>query len=377
MCFIFKLNQPSFRFPIDGDGRFNGASIDFLAFVQVVDLSALFQHFCADHGHIHQGDGPVRLTVHLIPASQIFFQCFFYRSGNLALFHFDGTQPGRKRGMAAVVAPVCVNHTQFCHRGIALFFVTEIVPAEQQIVKTHGKAHGTEVSFHFFVIPLGKARSPSHIGRHICFHIQGFRFLHAGHAGFHGVNQIRFDFFHFGIGQIALYRNHAGRGYPGTFTLGEQLYALGRRVRPLVILAGQIFHGKHAVPVRELHVFGVHIVHIRFTQNGAAGFFKLFFIQAFHIVAIKKAHIRNSCQSQIVSEIRHHMFGFHCETGLLFHKYSDNHICLSILPLSGQPIPGRFGAIRFFYCTIRYTTKKEVYYFFPSYKTEKTVFSIL
>ena len=344
MGLVLKLDQPGLGLPVDGDGGLDRAGIDLLALVQVIDQPALFQHLGADDGHIHQRNGAVGLTVHLIAAGEVFLQRIFHGRCNIALLHLNGAQAGGKGGMAAVVAPVRINHAQLGHRGIAVFFPAEVIPAEEQILQAHGKAHRIIIALHLLVTPGDKALYPGHIRRHVRLHIQRIGLFHAGHAGFHRVYQIALDFFHLRIREIALYRDHTGRGHTGALALGEQLHALRGRIRALVILAGQILHGKHTVPLGERHILGIHVIHVGFAEDGAAGLFKFLRLQPFHIITIIQTQIGNGRQPQIFSQIGHHVFGFNREAGFLFHKYSDNHI-LSIPPQKRHPYFCRFPGV--------------------------------
>ena len=227
--------------------------------------------------------------------------------------------------MAAVVAPIGIDHPQLGHGGVTMLLVPEIIPAEQQVGKCHGKSHRVEICLHFLVVPHGKAGYTGHVGGDVGLHVKALRLVHGGKAGFHGVHQIGLDFVHLVGRNAALDGNDPCGEHLGALLLGEQLHALGGGVCPLVILAGQVFHGEHLIIGGELEVLAIHIVHIGLGEDGATGGFKFFRREAVNIVAIEQAQVFNGGKPQILPQIRLHVPGFHVEAGLLFHKYSDNH----------------------------------------------------
>ena len=73
------------------------------------------------------------------------------------------------------------------------------------------------------------------------------------------------------VGDRSLERHHPGGEHLGTFALGQQLDALRCGIRALVVLAGQIFHGKYPVPLVHRQGFFKHPVHIGLGQDGVFG----------------------------------------------------------------------------------------------------------
>ena len=173
--------------------------------------------------------------------------------------------------MAAMIRPIGVDHPQFCDGRVTVFLIPEIVPAEFQVGQCHGKAHAVIIFFHLVFVPGNKARYPGHVGGHVGLHIQRFRFLQGSDPGFHRVDQIMLDPGKFLVRDGTLESHYPGGEHLGALSLGQQLYALGRRVRPLVVLAGQIFHGKHPVPFVHRQGFLKDPVHIGFRQDGVPG----------------------------------------------------------------------------------------------------------
>ena len=65
---ILELDQPILGFAVDGDGHLDGAGVDLLALVEIRHKAAALERLRADDSHIHEGDGAIRLAVHLVGA---------------------------------------------------------------------------------------------------------------------------------------------------------------------------------------------------------------------------------------------------------------------------------------------------------------------
>ena len=267
--FVLKLDQPSFRLAVDGHRRLDGTGVDLFAFVQVRHQALLPQVLAADGGHIHQGHGLVLTHIQLFPQGQVILQGLFHGSAQGALLYVDLVQTGEEGGVAAVVAPVGVDHPQLGDGGVTVFLVPEVIPAELQVGQGHGKAHGVEIRLHLLLAPAGEPGDPGHVGGNVGFHLQAFRLLHGGFPALHRVDEVVLDLVKLFGGHAAQKADDFGGGHSRALPLGQQLHTLGGRVGPLVVLAGQVFHGEHLVFLRQAEVLSVHSVHIGLGQNGA------------------------------------------------------------------------------------------------------------
>ena len=252
MRFIFKLHQPLLGdgFPVrtgHGNRHLDGTGVDFFRFVEIRDFALLFEQTHPHGGHIHQGHvflaDPV--TVNLAAGVHIGLQRILDSTGQGAPLRLYAFEAGQKGGVTAVVGPIRVDHPQFGDGGIPLFLVPEIPLTEQQILQRHGEAHALPGILHLIPGHGKEPRHPGHIGGTRRRQIQGVGFIEGGQPGFHGIDQVVLDPFHIRLGKLPFQADHPRGQHPGPLALGEKLHALGRRVRPLVILAGQIFHGKH------------------------------------------------------------------------------------------------------------------------------------
>ena len=235
--------------------------------------------------------------------------------------------------MAAVIAPIGIDHPQLRHRGISLFLVPEIIPAEQQIGKGHGKSHRIKIALHLSLIPGDKARHPGNIRRTLRLQFQGFRLLHRGHTGFHRVYQICFDLFKLFLGHISFHADHLGGKYGGTLPLRQQLNALCGGIGPLVILAGQVFRGKGPVFQGQAVLLPIDAVHVGLGKNSPCRRLKLLLAQAGNIVPVENTYFLNTGNTQVFLEISLHLGGLNIKPFPLFHKNARYHSRTTVLSL--------------------------------------------
>ncbi len=245
MCFIFKLNQPRLCFTVNRHRYFNGAGINFRTLIKVRNQATLFENFHADYCHIHEGNRTLGIfSVNFITDIIISFQGLFHHAADSTFSNGNFLQAGTECGMAAVVAPISINHAQFRHGWVTMFFFLEIIPHKIEIFKGHGKAHLGIIALHLRIIPFCETRNSFHICRALYLHLQSFRLIHRGNAAFHRINQVLFHTLHVRFRKISLHRNNFCSDHLRAFFLCQKLNTLSRTVGTLVILSGQILYCK-------------------------------------------------------------------------------------------------------------------------------------
>ena len=98
-----------------------------------------------------------------------------------------------ERGVAAVVAPIGVDHAQLRDGGVAALVIAEIIAAEEEILTAHGKTHFPVKRVHLRVVPGDEAGHARHVGGHIRLHVEGFRLFQRSQAAFHRVDHVMLD----------------------------------------------------------------------------------------------------------------------------------------------------------------------------------------
>ena len=322
---VFELHQPLLSAAVNRHRYLDGTGVDLVRFVQIRHLALLFQQLGAQNRHVHQADIllGLPLAVDLSAGLQIGGKCLLDGPGQGGLFHLDIGQAGQEGGVAAMIRPIGVDDAQLRHGGIALLLIAEIIAAEGQIRRRHGEAHLLPVAVQRFLIHSGEAGNPCHICRPLRRHIQCFRLAQGGDARFHRVHQIALDPMELLIGKAPLQTHDPGGQHLGPLPLSEQLDTLGGGIRPLVVLAGQVFHSKHlpAVPQRELLI--VYLIRVGLGKHGPPRLPALILRQALNIVAVEQAKRLQFPDTQVILQISQHVAGLDIKAFPLFHIYPD------------------------------------------------------
>ena len=145
-----------------------------------------------------------------------------------------------------MIGPVGVQNTDLGDGGIALLFVAEILLTEGNVIRVHGKAVAADKVLQSGTVQRAEAVQNGDFGGNLIPDLKGFRFFQRGFARFHRVDDILFNLRKLGIRKGAVERVHSGGADERALPLGENLDALGRGVRALVKLSGEVFHGKNS-----------------------------------------------------------------------------------------------------------------------------------
>ena len=332
MGFVLEHHQPVFFFTVNGDGHYDAAGIDFFRSIQVRDLAFLLQLLRGQAGHIHQRNGPLRIrTVHEVPVMLIQGESLSYRICIDAICNGDIFQLRFKRGMAAVVGPVCIQHLDFRNGGIPVFLL-EIILDEGQIVDAHSQFLLVQEILQACMVQFPEARQDGHRFRHIPGHVQGFRLFNGRFLGFHRVDDIVFDLFYIFCRQFTFQHIHLCRGDDRALALGDSLDTLGSEIFPLVILAGQQFHSKAMGAFRNGHGFFIHFIHRGFTEHQGLGGRVFFIAEARQVVAVQDPDTGKPGQAQRLFQVAAHIGSFYPIGFFLFHIDSSDVLAHDSLP---------------------------------------------
>ena len=201
-----------------------------------------------------------------------------------------------------MIRPIGIQHANFRHGGVSVFSVAEIALGKEQILHAHRQAQfgmqGFNLRFALFI----KACQHRHRLRHRHLHFQGCRLVHLCQARFDGVDAIALYRSLLRLAQRTLQRIDLGGTDQGCLALRQNLYALGRAVCPLVILAGQIFHPKDKPAIHLRQRFLIHRILVGFGKNGIPCLEIRLLVYALHIVAHKNAHLLQ-IQVQMIGQV--------------------------------------------------------------------------
>ena len=226
--------------------------------------------------------------------------------------------------MTAVIGPVSVHHADLGDGGLAALIVAEIALQERQIVQIHGETELITQRIERSAVHRGEAFHGAHGGGDVILHAQRLRQLQRCLAALDGVDDILLDRGDLGIRQLALERIHARGAHERTLALRQDLHTLRSGIGALVILTGQILHGKHRVALRQ-HVR--HDVELGLGQHRLDGVVKQLPADALEVIAVEQAQPRQGLNAQKCPQIPQQGARLIRQRRLLFYVYSVNHVC--------------------------------------------------
>ena len=314
---VLEQEQPVLLLTVHITLDLDGAGIDLLALVKVLQNAALLQRLGTDGRAVHQG--AVFLVAAQLGAHRHVAVKGFLHHGVVDL-HI--VQNGAEGGVAAVIGPVGIDHLDLGDGGVALLGA-EVLLTELDIPQIHGQTLFLDELGKTCLIQLVEALQHCHGSGHGVLHLQGLFGLQRSLAGLHRVDDILFDLGHLLGGQSTLQQIDAGRAHQRALALTDELDALGSRGCTLVELTGQILHREgHALGSGQL---GVGVIHRRLAEHGADALVEQCFVDAFHIVAVQQAQTGQVLDAQQAGELVFQTVCLDIKAGLFFHINTIDH----------------------------------------------------
>ena len=335
MGLVLEEEQPVLILAVDVALDLDGAGIDLLGLVEVLQDALLLQLLGTDGGQVHHAAGLLG-TAQILAHGHVAVKGLLHHS----IVDLHIVQNGAEGGVAAVVRPVGVDHPDLGDGGVPVL-TAEIVLAEPDIAQVHGQTLFLDELLQALFVQLVEAVQHRHGAGDGVLHLQGILLFQACLAGLHRVDDILLDLLHLRLGQAALQQIDAGRTDERTLALADELDALSSRVGALVELAGQILHGKgHTLKLRQ-RVVGV--IHRRLAEHGGCTLLEQCLVDALHVVAVEQAQTGQVRHAQQRHQFILQPLGFHVEAGFLFHIDTIYHRNLSSLSVT-HPLRQRWRA---------------------------------
>ena len=318
--FVFEHHGVLFGLAVKLNVDVYRAGVYLLRFVEVWKFSVLFELLCPDCCNVHEAGVLIRpARIEFIEQVVIELVGLIY-AGIVALY-LNVRYLRRKRGVAAVVGPVCIDNFELGLGGVALFGY-KVVAHEREVFDRHSKAHLSMIGGDLSVAHGGEALHRLHIGGLYMLVNECRGLFKADFLALHGVYEVLFELFHL-VGGGALYGVYPGALYERPLLLGEELNALGGAVGTLVVLAREVGYGKHRIVFAELRVLPVDIVDGGLGEYARNGRFKLLLRHALRVVANEKADILYVVYAEEIFSLVHNFFGL--QIVFLFNENSVNH----------------------------------------------------
>ena len=243
---VLEHEQPVLVVAVHECLHLNGAGVDLLGLVDILQVAALFEHLSGDGAHVHQRNralGSLFLAVDLHAGGHVAVKCVLHHLV-LKLYVVD---LGEEGGVAAVVRPVSIDHADLGDGRVALLGVAEVGLQELEVVKVHRKTHVVQQVRERTLVHVGEADNGRNAGRDSVFYLEGSRLVHRSLAGVHGVDQVAANLVHVLSGEFAFQNVDFSSGNGRAFAAGEQLDALCAGIGALIELTGQRLYRKDGV----------------------------------------------------------------------------------------------------------------------------------
>ena len=320
MGFVLEEEQPVFHLTFHFDLHLDGARIDFLGFIELVELADAAQILCGERTDVHQidrlGSAELRTGRNVIVVGRL----------EQRIVKLDGVDGGEERGMTAMVGPVGVDHADFGDGGVAVLFILEVVAAEAQVVLIHSKTLCLDKCCQSIVIHGAEAVEGFDLGRDFVFDLQGFGLFHRSFTAFDRVDDILLDAGKIILGNGAFDDVNLCGVDVGTFALGEDLDTLSSGVCALVKLTGQILNCENRC-TGDAGQLVIGDVQLRFGEDDLLCIRKEIGIYIFDVVTVEHTQTRQTFHAEQGFEVREKRTRFTCQSGLFFYKYAIYHIC--------------------------------------------------
>ena len=184
---VLEEEEPVLVVPVDVHLDLDGAGVDLLGLVEVLELAGCLKVLGADGAHVHEADGlllAAQLAAHLEVALK--------GGAHHVVIYLHVREDGAKGGVAAVVGPVGVDHADLGDRGHPAL-AGKVALAEGDVREVHGQAALVDEGLELRGVKLEEAVEHLHVrGLGVVLAQRGAR-LEGGLARLHGVDHVVLD----------------------------------------------------------------------------------------------------------------------------------------------------------------------------------------
>ena len=167
MGLVLKEEEPVLILAVHIALDLDGAGVDLLGFVQILEDALLLQLLGTDGGKIHHAAG-LLLTAQVGTHGHVAVK----RCLHHGIVDLDIIQNGAEGGVAAMIGPVGVDHLDLGDGGVAVLRA-EVLLAELDIAQIHGQALFVDELLQALFVQLVEALQRGHSGGHGILHLQG------------------------------------------------------------------------------------------------------------------------------------------------------------------------------------------------------------
>ena len=140
MGFILEINQPLLGLPVDFDRNYDGAGIDLVRFLLILEFSFFFQLSHSHQRQIHKTDKLIVSSFeNLFMVSYVLLIGLLNGCTIISVFEFYILKLRREGGMAAVIGPIRIQHADLGHGRVTVLLTSEVVLDMLEILEGHSQ----------------------------------------------------------------------------------------------------------------------------------------------------------------------------------------------------------------------------------------------
>ena len=264
----------------------DGAGVDLLALVQVVQLAVCLQFLGSDGCQVHKGHG-------------LFASAQFLADGAVCVVGLLDVIGGdvhvrdlcQECGVAAVVRPVGVDHAHFGDGGVTVFGVPEILLAELDIAQIHCQTVVGDELFQLVLRQTDKAGEGLYGSRDGIVGIQGLRQFRRCLPALYRVDKVFLQTVELSVRETAGDNIDVCGADTAALALEQDLDTLFTAVGTLVELTRQILCGEHPLTLFQCRQFCVGVVYSRLGKYGGDSTLESLCRQMVCVIAVENADV--------------------------------------------------------------------------------------
>ena len=228
--------------------------------------------------------------------------------------------------MPAMIGPVGIYDQKLRHGGISFFFFGKIFMYMQDIRLAHGKSHLFSILFKPGLIHFDKSLYLGHIIGQSGFHLEGKGLFVIRLPGIHRVYAVFDDLAKLLFCYISVKGIDPGELDNGLCFGLYYPYALGGRIRPLVILAGKILGCEHLGIISCRQFLMPVVIQRRLGKNRRYDHFICILVYSLDVIPVNEPQRGKPFHMEILLQIFHEGLCFCVESGFFLHIDPSYHL---------------------------------------------------
>ena len=333
--FVLEHEDPVLGAAVGLNLDFHGAGVDLLALVECGDLAVCFELAHCHCRHIHERDRLLASAELSADAEIILVGCADLRGFDRHIVHSR-----EEGGVAAVIAPVGVDHADLGDGRVAVFGIAEVALAECNIVCIHRKTVFLEKCVSACFVEFAEAVERGNGLRQGIVGIERIHGVERCLTALDRVDQIALELLEFCIGERARDDVDTRIAHAAAVLSVQDLDALLTGIRTLIELSGEIFDREHALLRGDHRELFVHIIDCRLREDRRDGAAEILLRDVIRVIAVQDAdaeHIESQCRAQVGED----RLCLDCELRLLFGVDAINCHCYKppiFMPVTGASV---------------------------------------